>query len=79
LEQHPRGAGFLSTTPKETNVKAFKFEIKQPVIIDTSGETGIVQGRAQYANSENSYLVRYKAGDGRAAEVWWTEDALLAA
>lgn len=55
-----------------------KFELNQFVSITASGESGIVIGRAEYANSENSYLLRYRAADGRAVETWWQESALRA-
>ena len=48
------------------------------VKIFASGETGEVIGRSEYTYAENSYLVRYKSGDGRAVENWWTESALVA-
>jgi hypothetical protein len=54
----------------------FRFEINQAVMITASGESGVVVGRAEYATSENSYYVRYRAGDGRAVEQWWQESAL---
>lgn len=54
-----------------------KYELNQEVVISASGEEGVVVGRAQYSYSENGYLVRYKAGDGRAVEAWWTETALV--
>lgn len=54
----------------------FKFELGQSVAITASGEAGSVVGRAEYNNADNCYLVRYKAGDGRAVESWWTELAL---
>lgn len=54
----------------------WKFELKQAVTVTTSGENGEVIGRAEYSYAERSYLVRYKAGDGRAVESWWTESAL---
>lgn len=54
-----------------------KFELKQQVTIAASGETGEVIGRAEYAASESTYLVRYKAADGRAVESWWNESALV--
>jgi hypothetical protein len=57
----------------------FIFELGQTVIIEASGETGRVIARAEYETSENGYLIRYKAGDGRATEAWWTEDALIPA
>lgn len=54
----------------------FKFELNQTVTISISGEVGKVIGRAEYANSEPAYFVRFKAADGRAVESWWTQDAL---
>lgn len=55
---------------------AFKFNLGDRVAIDESGEQGAVIGRAEYSYAEEGYLVRYKAGDGRAVEGWWTESAL---
>lgn len=56
-----------------------KFELGSQVVIDCSGESGEVIGRAQYAYcAEASYFVRYKAADGKAVETWWTESALTA-
>lgn len=56
----------------------FKFELNQRVTILESGEQGLIIGRAQYANgSEDAYLIRYKAGDGRAVEAWWSVGALI--
>lgn len=60
--------------------KAFLFELAARVVIVSSGEAGVVIGRAQYVNSCNSYRVRYtEAGSGKAVEQWWDEDALKAA
>lgn len=56
--------------------KAWNFELGAMVKIIASGEEGEVIGRAEYESSENSYFVRYKAGDGRAVEAWWNESAL---
>ncbi len=56
----------------------FKFSLGGKVTITASGETGEVIGRAEYSNAEDGYLVRYKAGDGRATESWWSESALTA-
>lgn len=56
----------------------FVFDLLQYVEIDASKESGIIIARAEYATSENSYLVRYKANDGRATEAWWSESALSA-
>jgi hypothetical protein len=53
-----------------------KFNLKDEVTITASGERGEVIGRAEYSASESSYLVRYKAADGRACEQWWPESAL---
>lgn len=54
----------------------FKFELAEVVDISVSGETGAIIGRAEYAESDPSYLVRYKAADGRAVESWWSEGAI---
>ncbi len=54
-----------------------KFALCAPVTIKVSGETGEVTARAEYASrAEPTYLVRYKAADGRATEQWWDESAL---
>lgn len=57
-------------------MNSFEFSLGDTVAIAASGEAGKVIGRAEYAHDENSYLVRYKAGDGRAVEAWWQESAL---
>lgn len=54
----------------------FKFDLKQVVKIEESGEVGTIHGRAEYAAAESNYLLRYKAADGRAVEAWWQESAL---
>jgi len=54
----------------------FKFQLGEGVVIVVSGERGNVIARAEYLNCDPQYLVRYKAGDGRAIESWWSEDAL---
>lgn len=59
--------------------KHFEFNVGAKVEIKASGETGTVEGRAEYSNSANTYYVRYKSADGRATEAWWTEDALKSA
>lgn len=59
--------------------ETFAFELNQAVKIDMSGEQGIVIGRAEYSESSApQYYVRYRAGDGRAVEAWWSEKALAA-
>lgn len=55
----------------------FKFALNQLVFIEVSNESATVIARAEYATSENSYLLRYRAGDGRAVEAWWQESALI--
>ena len=54
----------------------FTFSLNQSVTIKASGEQGIIVGRSEYTFCNPSYLVRYKASDGRAVENWWTEDSL---
>jgi hypothetical protein len=56
----------------------FKFDLKLIVRLVESGETGTVVGRAEFIASEPTYLVLYKAGDGRQVEQWWRESALEA-
>ncbi|MCW1839470.1 hypothetical protein [Prosthecomicrobium hirschii] len=56
----------------------FAFGLDQSVAITASGECARVIGRAEHLNSENSYLLRYCAADGRATESWWGESALCA-
>ena len=52
------------------------FLLGERVRLAESGEAGTVIARAQYQTSEASYLVRYRAGDGRQVEAWWGESAL---
>jgi hypothetical protein len=56
----------------------FKFEMGSTVKMVESKESGTVIGRAEYAKSENSYYVRYEAGDRRQTEAWWGESSLVA-
>ncbi|WP_310630786.1 hypothetical protein [Paraburkholderia sp.] len=60
-------------------MNTFAFNLKDNVAITVSGETGIVIARAEYAASENQYLVRYQSADGRGVEAWWGQTALSAA
>lgn len=57
----------------------FTYTMNQSVKISASGETGSIIARAEYAVGGNSYLIRYKAADGRAVENWWNEGAIEAA
>jgi hypothetical protein len=64
-------------TNKKNEEMNFAFELNQQVSILASNESGKVIGRAQYSTGENTYLIRYKAADGRAVEQWWGESALF--
>ena len=55
---------------------AFKFKLKQPVVIAISGEEGIVIGRAEYSASKPQYFIHFKAADGRACTAWYEADFL---
>lgn len=57
--------------------KTFEYELGSKLTISCSGEEGEVIARAEYLTSENQYLLRYKAADGRAVESWWNESALF--
>lgn len=57
----------------------WKFDLGAEVKIRCSGEQGMVIGRAEYVDSADQYLVRYKAADGRAVTNWWSDGALTAA
>jgi len=54
----------------------FKFDLGADVQISVSGEKGKITARAQYLESINCYLIRYRASDGRAVESWWDESAI---
>ncbi len=56
----------------------FAYGMNTPVKITESGEAGTVIGRAQFAHSEESYLIRYRSADGRAVETWWGSSAIAA-
>ncbi len=55
---------------------SFLYDMREIVRLRLSGESGIIIGRAEYAEADNSYLVRYKAADGRLTEAWWSETAI---
>ncbi|HEJ0332298.1 TPA: hypothetical protein SLP51_000011 [Klebsiella aerogenes] len=55
---------------------AFKFALSQLVNIRISEEFGEVQARAQYATSENQYLIHYQAADKCARSRWFGESEL---
>lgn len=56
--------------------RKFSFTLGQRVVITVSGEEGEVIARAEYLQSENNYLLRYKDAQGMAREEWWREGAL---
>lgn len=55
----------------------WRFSLGDRAMILESGEHGEVIGRAEFQQAERSYLLRYKGGDGKATEAWWTESALV--
>ncbi len=57
-------------------MKEFKFALGQILVIKCSGEYGEVIARAEYAHSEDCYLLRYKSANGRGFEDWWGVSAL---
>jgi energy-converting hydrogenase Eha subunit E len=60
---------------ERNKMSEWKFNLGERAMISPS-ESGVIIGRAQFVSSQNSYLVRYVAGDGRLCEIWWGEDAL---
>jgi len=57
---------------------SFKYDLESRVKLNESEEQGEIIGRGEYTYSQNQYLIRYKAGDGRMVENWWTESAISA-
>jgi hypothetical protein len=81
LIQHgPRPLGyyceFAPLAKPEPEPAKFRFGLGSTPTITVSGEVGLVVGRAEYLNSEPSYLLQYRRNDGIAAEEWWRESAL---
>ena len=76
----PGAEGILARLIKETTMNEgtskFRFDMGDRVRMAESAEVGTIIGRAEYLTSENSYLVRYRAGDGRQTECWWGESAI---
>lgn len=58
-------------------MEGFAFSLGDKVTILASEEKGAIIGRAEYTNETPQYLVRYRAADGRATELWWHGDALV--
>lgn len=55
-----------------------KYAVGQRVRLTESDEEGSIIGRAEYEAAEPSYLIRYRAGDGRQVQDWWGESAVRA-
>jgi len=55
--------------------KKFKFEMGQTVKLTPGNKTGEVVGRADYAKSQDEYLIR-SVDEGISTETWCNEDAL---
>jgi hypothetical protein len=77
LSESLRAFCFSISFSQSEHHMSFKFELDQTAQVKASGEAGEVIGRAEYSATENSYLLRYKAADGRAVEAWWGESALV--
>lgn len=79
-ESHLSVAGHQPFSKQENAVDEdsndFMFDLGDRVHMTESAEVGTIIGRAQYQTSENTYLVRYRAGDGRQTECWWGESAI---
>lgn len=58
------------------NQAEFTFALNQSVVINASSEEGRVISRAQYATSEDDYLLHYRAADGRAVTGWFGESMI---
>ena len=54
----------------------FEYEIGDRVCLKETNESGEIIGRAQYEMYPNSYLIRYKAADGRQVTFWWDVDSI---
>ena len=59
-------------------MKTWQFELCQEVKMVLSEERGVICGRAEYANSADSYLVMYKNSAGSQVSDWWSGDAIEA-
>ena len=55
----------------------FDFDLGDDVKLSLSGESGIVIGRADFAESDSQYYVRYLSANGRQVEDWWNANAVL--
>ena len=53
----------------------FTYELRQYVKLAHSKEAGQIVARAEYLDSNDQYLLRYKDATGRQVENWWSEAA----
>lgn len=59
--------------------QVFAFAMGQSICMSKNiEEQGEIIARAEYARSENQYLIRYKNGNGSQQESWWHESAIQA-
>lgn len=56
-------------------MKEFSHDLGEQVELE-SGEKGVIIARAEYQESEPSYLIRYVAADQRLTESWWSGRAI---
>ena len=59
-----------------SNTKNFTHLLGAAIALALSGEKGVIIGRAEYALSEDSYLIRYVDATGRQQTEWFGESAL---
>lgn len=57
-------------------MKSFKYELGTAVGLTDSDERGVIEGRADYPNSEDQYYVTFKLPDGNFKTVWYDESRL---
>lgn len=52
------------------------FNLGDKVKMTLTDEHGIIVGTASYLDQPEQYLVRYRSGDGRQVQDWWTASAI---
>jgi hypothetical protein len=71
-------AGRRRSTPKRKRpARTFRFALRADVMRRDSNEIGTVRARAEYITSEPSYLVLYRAANGRQMREWWEQSDLV--
>lgn len=58
--------------------KGFKYELGGKVSLIETEECGVIVGRAEYTDSDNSYYIRYKDSTGKQILKWWNETHIVA-